>query len=288
MKQFNKFALVSASILMVGTLASCRSNYDLFYYYSKTINGCEVYSDMSLTKRVSKTGTINIEDTYDNYPVVQIDAYTFYHMEKLEEVHLPDYLHSIGQYAFYGCSSLKSLQLPDYLEIIDNCAFRNSGLEEIDIPRNVSYVGIGAFAGAYIEFIRIDEKNATFDSTKDINAIVNKNTQELICGCKNTIIPEYVKSINAYAFHSCRELEEINIPKTVERIDAYAFYGCKMLSEIHLPDSLKYVELNAFEKSGINAIYYPGSYDEFLSVSYGALNGEVITLYTKDGTFELK
>lgn len=77
--------------------------------------------------------------------ITSIGSYAFYDCNDLKSVMFPDSLEIIGNSAFYGCNDLKNVILPDSLEIIGDDAFAVCGLEEIDIPANVSKIGQTAF-----------------------------------------------------------------------------------------------------------------------------------------------
>ena len=54
--------------------------------------------------------------------------------------------------------------------------------------------------------------NSKYDSRNDCNAIIEKETNTLLLGCKNTNIPDDVTSIGANAFFDCSGLTSITIP----------------------------------------------------------------------------
>lgn len=66
---------------------------------------------------------------------------------KLTSVSLPDVLTSVPTNAFNGCSSLKKIGISEnsQLQSIGTCAFANSALTQIYIPKNVISIGQGAF-----------------------------------------------------------------------------------------------------------------------------------------------
>ena len=76
-----------------------------------------------------------------------------------------------------------------------------------------------------------------YDSRNNCNAIIDNNNQ-LIVGCKNTIIPNSVISIGEYAFYGCTGLTSINIPNNVTSIGNYSFYDCRNLVYVNLPGTL--------------------------------------------------
>ncbi len=88
-----------------------------------------------------------------------------------------------------------------------------------------------------------------YDSRGNCNAIIETASNTLICGCKNTVIPESVTSIEERAFYGCGGLASIDIPESVTSIGEQAFYGCRALTSItsHIPaDKLFAPGENAF------------------------------------------
>ena len=86
-----------------------------------------------------------------------------------------------------------------------------------------------------------------YDSRDNCNAIIHTETDTLIAGCQNTIIPQSVINIGTCAFGKCSTLTTISIPDSVENIAGYAFYKCKSLTEINIPYSITNIEACAFE-----------------------------------------
>ena len=101
------------------------------------------------------------------------------------------------------------------------------GLSRVEIPRGVIEIEDSAFSGCSgLESIKVAEGNGTYDSREDCNAIIQTETNELLCGCKNTKIPESVTSIGGFAFCGCSRLSRVEIPGSVRSIGDYAFLGC--------------------------------------------------------------
>ena len=97
-----------------------------------------------------------------------------------------------------------------------------------------------------MEKITVESGNSCYDSRDNCNSIIDKKTNTLIVGCKNSIIPNSVTSIGSGAFAYCSGLTELTLPNSVKSIGNCAFGGCSGLTELTLPNSITSIGDYAF------------------------------------------
>ena len=127
-------------------------------------------------------------------------------------------------------------------------AFNNqSNLKSITIPSSVTSIGRCAFNKCSgLAAIVVDNGNTVYDSRDGCNAIIEKATNTLIAGCKNTVIPKSVTSIGDEAFYGCTGLISITIPNSVTSIGEWVFAECTDLKSITIPNSVTSIGESVF------------------------------------------
>ena len=158
-----------------------------------------------------------------------------------------------------GC---KATTIPNSVTGINDNAFMGcTGLTSITISNNISSIGKNAFAGCTeLTSIIVESGNNSYDSRDNCNAIIETNTNTLLLGCKNTIIPNSVKSIGEYSFIGCNGLTSVNIPNSVKDIGSFAFSGCTGLTSVNIPNSVTNIGIEAFSGcTGLTSVNIPNS-----------------------------
>ena len=166
--------------------------------------------------------------------LTSVDLNAFRGCTSLVSIKLPTTIKGIQNYGFFNCSSLSSIILPESLTFLSFAAFSGcSSLGYIYIPKNVSSITGGAFMGCNSMIsIAVDPANTYFDSRGGCNAIIKKEGNILMTGCKNTIIPNDIESIQDRAFASLMTLTRVEIPDSVTSIGEYAFSACQNLTSL--------------------------------------------------------
>ena len=155
----------------------------------------------------------------------------------------------------YGCSTTK---LVNGITGIEDGALVYSNITDVDIPASCIDIGKDALPERWrVTSITVDEDNEVYDSRDNCNAIIKIETNELIYGCSNTVIPNSVVSIGDSAFRYSG-ISSIEIPEGVTSIGAFAFAECFSLESIIIPESVTYIDLNAFGGFGGSSLIVYG------------------------------
>ena len=231
--------------------------------------GCSSLSSITIPNSVKSIGT---------------DA--FYGCSNLSSITIPDNVASIGGGAF-SCTKWLDNQpeglvyagkvaytykgiMPKNTKIvlkegtlgIGGGAFQDcSGLYSIVIPSSVISIGYRAICGCNgLTTIQVENGNPVYDSRDNCNAIIKSENNELIAGCKKTIIPNSVTCIGDGAFYYCDSLTSISIPNSVASIRDYAFYHCSSLASVTIPNSVTSIGIYAFSGcTGLTSFIIPNS-----------------------------
>ena len=181
--------------------------------------------------------------------VTQIGNSAFNGCSSLTVIVIPKSVTKIGGMAFRGCSSLTEIVIPEGVTEIVTAAFRDClSLTKVVIPENITKIGLTVFMGcSALESIVVDSNNKVYDSRNNCNAIIHTESNTLIAGCKNAIIPEGVTEIGGDAFQDCTSLTSVVIPEGVKKIEVVTFGGCTSLTTVVIPDSVTEIGKEAFK-----------------------------------------
>lgn len=160
--------------------------------------------------------------------VTSIEEGAFSACAELASLSIPNSVASIEKRAFQECTSLTSLNIPTNVTEIKDETFKDChSLTSISIPDKVASIEKNAFKGcAELTSVKVDENNPVFSDGNGSNCIIDKKTNSLVLGCRNTTIPNSVTTIDDNAFDGCKGLTSITIPNNVTSIGDHAFANC--------------------------------------------------------------
>ena len=184
----------------------------------------------------------------------KIEHYTFENCAEFHSVVIPASVTEIGFKAFHNCTALQNVVISEGVTKIGHNAFSGcSSLRCIEIPASTTTIEWGILNDCpALESIKVAEGNPVFDSRNECNAIIRTESNELIEGCKSTLIPSSITTIGVAAFSGCTGLTDIVIPNSVKTIKGSAFNDCTGLTKIVIPASVENIEQYSYNNySGI-------------------------------------
>ncbi len=161
---------------------------------------------------------------------------------------IPSDVTSIGDGAFNGCGDLTSITIPSSVTSIGRNAFYLcTSLTSINIPSSVTSIGESITSDCVsLTSIVVEEGNPQYDSRDNCNAIIDKDENKLIAGCKNTVIPSSVTTIGEKAFQG-QPMTSIVIPGSVTALEYRAFAFCSDLTDVYcLAENVPSTDPDAF------------------------------------------
>ena len=166
----------------------------------KNLIDVEIKEGITSIGKSAFEGVLNLQKTTFPHSLKIIEDDAFIGCKKLINVVTQEGLEKIGEYAFVDCP-FKKFDFPDSLTRIDKKAFAHTGLQYINLGKNLETICSRAFS---------DLKNL-----------------------ETVTFNEGLKSIEDFAFLDCVKLKDIKIPDSVERISESIVEGCTSLESFH-------------------------------------------------------
>ena len=155
--------------------------------------------------------------------------------------------------------------MPKTLRTLNRYCVYTTNPISLKIPAGVTSIDVWAISrNSNISNIIVENGNSVYDSRNNCNAIIRTTTNTLICGFKNTIIPNTVTSIESNAFQNCSGLTSITIPESVTSIGQSAFENCYDLTSVTIPESVTSIGQYAFASCGsLTTVNYRGTQEQW-------------------------
>ena len=199
-------------------------------------------------------GQLTIPAKANGYDVISIAPFAC-SGSRVTSIIVSEGIKTIEDRAFGFNGSMESITLPEGLETIgSNIVWSCGSLKSFHVPSTVTEMHTTFGWCDALEEITVAEGNEVFDSRNNCNAIIKTKTNELLAGCKNTVIPNTVEILAASSFTFLKSLTEITIPEgvkvmrnqifaktslksitipsTMTTIGSFSFDGCEDLTEV--------------------------------------------------------
>lgn len=282
---------IPATITKIGTSAfsSCKSLQTVTY----NAKSCQDFSvrDSYPFRASGNNLIVNIGNNVETIP-----AYMFADSNVVKLVATGTSLSSINDGACMNCRNLSNITLSDTITSIGNSAFSGcTSLTSVTIPENIESIGRYAFTsvstvyydgGNVYNLIKgvYEDRNIRFSNDNDVTIyanITNASGYPQVFSDETLIIPysENYESIDGYG--SRGDIKRIIIdPRFEVPVKGGAFASCTNLKEVWIPKSMITTENNwlvsriqegaftkAMNSTGIEKVYFEGSYDDWQIVS---------------------
>lgn len=202
-----------------------------FWLNQQRKTGEPVIAGNVLIDAVKCRGTVRIPNG-----VTEIAKGAFRNNTALTGVRIPVGVKRIGAGAFAGCTALAKLDLPSGLEEIpeemcDGC----TALEYVRMPLTLQRIGRAAFRDSGLQYV-------------DLPAAVHEIEPETFYGCRQlySFAGYNLYSIGARAFADCENLYSLESCWRLETIGDEAFAGCSRLMNFATEGNLTFLGKGAF------------------------------------------
>lgn len=261
-------------------------------------------SEISIPSTVKEIGKKAFHDCY-NLTIVnftpdsqlqEIKEETFGHT-KIRDIWIPPHVKRIRKAIFSHCL-INRVDFPENSEtcIIDKYAFIMCSIKELTIPPLSTSIYPEMLR--LLVFLKTYPSNHNFLALNNGNVILTKSSPEIdnfdvilfvTRKVESFVVPNFIKFISPYAFHSClylRQIEfekdsqlqeigysafdessliKIEFPSSLKRICKNSFFFCKKLSNVVFPkdSELQAIEEDSFSATMIDRITIPSKVVEF-------------------------
>ncbi len=201
-----------------------------------------------------------IKEVTVEYGVESISKRSFVDCTQLQKIKINAEISKIDEYTFYGCSALNSIELPGTITEIGNCAFyKCNALTDIYFYGTESQwqaITVGsantAFQNAEVHFITTQGKcgdNSSWKWRTDGTLFIvghgamhdygDKGPWKENLPIKKLVVESGITDISVGAFHSCSDIESVQLPRTLKSIGNAAFYKCTGITDVYYDGSGK-------------------------------------------------
>ena len=163
--------------------------------------------------------------------ITSIAPMMFCYCRSLKDVIIPNSVETIDYQAFSGCNSLEQINLPDSITRIDFRAFENTGLTELNLPSNLTYLGSRVLNGSNgVKYLFLPK---TFNNAGTGEKFGYGYTMLYGSSVETVEFENGIEAIPSNTFKDAASVTNAIIPISVTRINKNAFSNCSALSDVY-------------------------------------------------------
>ena len=175
---------------------------------------------------------------------------------QIEEMIIPETVHTIEEGAFSCCHNLKRVEMPKALNYLGEEAFEYcDSLTSITVPEGIETLNFKTFSNC--------------DKLKEI------------------ILPNSLKKMEYMAICECASLEDIDIPVGVEEIGGNQFSNCDNLKIINIPDTVTQFEDSKLKDVRLNISKLGKSFKATLKHQWGGTDERALWKMVNEPSIDL-
>ena len=218
-------------------------------------------------KKVRLPGTIRMSDL------------AFLDCRGIESLVLEEGITSLSNSAFSGCRNLSEVVLPDSLEFMGGNVFYQTGLTRLNIPANVSYIGLSPVQEcSKLVSLTVDPNSKFFKASDNIVFSADGKTilfSAMNAGTANYTVPDSVTKLNDRAFYANTTIKNLVIPGHVKTIRYEALADMSVLESVRIEEGCEEIGYYCFgyrKAAYKQSIQLPDSITDLVEGAFFGLN----------------
>ncbi len=241
--------------------------------------------------------SVSVQDTtleYCTLPpgMTALEMMAFGGCTALKGVSVPASLAQVGWASFAQTVSMKKFDIPLSCLTIQDDAFKNSGITQLNMNKQLQAIGSGAFAGSQIvEFIA--PKSMTIFG-EVLFSLLDSSGADVFQNCQNLVKIDFSSQSSLYgqSFKDCSSLTTVILPQSITSIDEAQFQNCALLEGVlykngntiieGFPTTLSSIGNNAFKNCAFTTLDLSNCLE--VSIGNNAFENNLFTELKLDST----
>lgn len=189
--------------------------------------------------------------TYNNQYLIKKSDNSLIRTTAIGNIVLPDCIKKLNGccFGYTNSAMVKTLVLNEHItELPWEFIYQAHGLTAFNVTKNIKSIYVAGLCNNGLTSLTVDPENTKYHS-KD-NCIIITETNTLVHGTRNSIIPDYVTKLSSNCYYyTAPTSTNFIIPKGVTEIPGSAFQGCSSANfkKITIKGKIKKVNNYAFQ-----------------------------------------